>query len=398
MGHEVTSQTKPQNGQQRNDLSGGAPKQQPKKSPPKAPPEMDSPSDLEGLFNRDTVIQRFKAVAAKHIDIEKLIKVALMARSRQFTLAKCTSESFLRCVLECAELGLEPSGKYGGAYLVPRKNKWLTEKAGHDVYECTLVPDYRGLARLAMQSGKVEAVEADVVYANDFLAFSRGMKPNLEHRKLLVGDRGDPVGAWACIYYRGGRVTFEVMRWDEITKIRDKVYDWQKGPWNDWPDRMACKTVVKRALNLAPTSKRARRAIEIDDAHELEGAVVEGKVTQQRAELPSATEGSAMGAAFEEQLKQSKASRVAAELKRTAAPVPAAQQVVDPMEAAPQPDPDEPPEADLSWIAAIDNASIGADADRLAEELRAIPDEEQRRRLMGRLAEKLTPTEPGSEG
>ena len=264
------------NQQKQNDLRGGQASpagQRPQTSAPQGGP--GAPADLEALFEKSRDL--FEKVAQKHITPDRLIKVALLARAGNDYLKLCTAESLLRCCLQCAELGLEPSGTYGGAHLVPRKNGKTNN------WECTLVIDYRGLVELARRSGEVVLVEVGAVYEQDGFVFKRGLNPVLDHEPRLTGERGALVGYWAVVVYRDGSKTFEVMRLDEVEAIRDAVPYWDKGPWKNHPVAMGKKTVVRRALNLAPKSKEYRRALEIDDDAE----TVDGEVI--RRELPAAT-------------------------------------------------------------------------------------------------------------
>ena len=67
-------------------------------------------------------------------------------------LLECTRESLLACIVQCAQLGLEPDGLLGQAYLIPfyngRKNR----------YECQLIVGYKGLLKLARQSAEISSL------------------------------------------------------------------------------------------------------------------------------------------------------------------------------------------------------------------------------------------------
>src|SRR6267142_2848194 len=84
------------------------------------------------------------AVLPRHLTPERMIQVALFARSRSHDLLDCTPESLLRAILECCEMGLEPTGASGGAWLVPFRNKKTGKR------EAICIPDYRGYVRLAL--------------------------------------------------------------------------------------------------------------------------------------------------------------------------------------------------------------------------------------------------------
>jgi recombination protein RecT len=81
-----------------------------------------------------------RMVAAAHMDPERCYRILLSCWSRTPALQKCTPESLFRASLQAVELGLEPGGALGHAYLVPYGN------------QCTLIPGYRGLVELVRRS------------------------------------------------------------------------------------------------------------------------------------------------------------------------------------------------------------------------------------------------------
>src|SRR5690242_16201396 len=93
---------------------------------------------------RDLIAQ----VAPRHLSVDRLLKVALLARGKDSKIAACSPESLLKCVIQSAELGLEAGGPQGHAYFVPYKG------------ELTLIVGYRGMLELVRRSGLVSSVEA----------------------------------------------------------------------------------------------------------------------------------------------------------------------------------------------------------------------------------------------
>ena len=62
---------------------------------------------LERLLNSDQFQKSLADVAPKHITKERIVKLALVAASRQPKLFECTPQSFLQSVMKSAELGLD---------------------------------------------------------------------------------------------------------------------------------------------------------------------------------------------------------------------------------------------------------------------------------------------------
>src|SRR5690554_5026431 len=113
----------------------------------------------------------------RHMDPDRLARIATTVMRQTPQLAQCTPESFLGALMTCAQLGLEP-GPLGHAYLVPYGR------------EVTFVPGYRGLLELARRSGQIRTIAAHVVKQNDEFEFELGLEPKLVHRPALR-DRGD---------------------------------------------------------------------------------------------------------------------------------------------------------------------------------------------------------------
>ena len=59
----------------------------------------------------------------KHLNAERLMKVAQIAATTTPALAKCDVPSLIGAIAQCAQMGLEPNTVLGHAYLVPFKVK-----------------------------------------------------------------------------------------------------------------------------------------------------------------------------------------------------------------------------------------------------------------------------------
>jgi recombination protein RecT len=232
-------------------------------------------------------------VLPKHLKPERLIKLAVLAANRQPLLKKCTMDSVFLSLLTAAELGLEPSGTLGGAYLVPYGAT------------CQLIVGYRGLVDLARRSGVLEQVEAHIVYEGDVFECEFGLTPKLRHvPDLALAGRGEKAGArlvYAVARMKGGAVHAEVMTVAEVERIRTRSKSGSNGPWaTDWGE-MAKKTVVRRLCKLLPLSPEMLRALEAEDEPEAtvvaDGEAVEAVVaTSRTASLKEKVRGLGTGA------------------------------------------------------------------------------------------------------
>lgn len=188
----------------------------------------------------------------KHMDADRLTRIALTVIRTTPKLASCSTESLLGAVMTSAQLGLEP-GPLGHAYLVPYGN------------EVTFIVGYRGLIELARRSGNIESLVAREVYDGDTFEVEYGLEDRLVHKPLILGDRGRVVAYYAVAKYRGGGHTFLVMSRDDIEKHRAKSASKNSGPWRDHYDEMAKKTCVRALAKYLPLSAEVARAIVQDE-------------------------------------------------------------------------------------------------------------------------------------
>lgn len=205
----------------------------------------------------------FRDVIPRHLSAERLVRVACSAASRQPLLLQCTPASFLQGFMLAAQLGLEPNGPMGHAYLIPYRNG----KTGQ--YEAQFQVGYRGLVDLARRSGQIVSIEAHCVYANEKHRVVYGLETVLEHEPLLSGDRGPFLAVYAVAHLKDGGVQAEVMTLADINAIRKRSRSGDSGPWVTDFGEMARKTVIKRLCKSLPISVELASALEADSASAL---------------------------------------------------------------------------------------------------------------------------------
>lgn len=215
--------------------------------------------NLEGLLRREEFQRSLADVAPKHITKERIVKLALVAASRQPKLFECTPQSFLQSVMKSAELGLDCVGTLGQGYLVPYYNGKIK------AFECQFIVGYQGLIELARRSGNISRIESRVVYEKDEFVVEYGLEPKLIHKPYLGGDRGKIVCVYAIAELKDGSRQVEVMTLDEVERIRDRSKAKEGGPWVTDFAEMARKTVIRRLAKYLPLSPELAKAIETDD-------------------------------------------------------------------------------------------------------------------------------------
>jgi recombination protein RecT len=222
----------------------------------------ESLSIVEFFESKKDAIQK---ALPKHMNADRMLKVLFGALRRNPALAECTRESLLDAIMQCSELGLEPDGFRGHAYLVPFKN---TKKG---VKEVQFIPGYKGLVDLARRSGKVIDIYAIPVYENEPFEIKQGLNRDLLHEPLPPQDRGENLKGCYCV----AKMDDETISWTwmwigEIHAIRSRSKAKDFGPWKTDYEAMCLKTVVRRHMRLMPLSPEVDKAVHIDEMNEVE--------------------------------------------------------------------------------------------------------------------------------
>ena len=215
--------------------------------------ELDRRTDeLAGLL--DKMKGEIQKALPKWITPDRMLRVVLTELRTTPKLAQCESKSVLSSVMQCAQLGLEPGGVLGHAYLIPYGKT------------CQIIIGYKGLIDLARRSGEIVSISARVVHKNDAFEYSYGLEDKLEHTPAS-GDRGEPIYVYAVSSLRGGGHAYEVMTVEDINKIRDvvlkKAYKPEESPWTKHWGEMARKTAIRRLFKYLPVSVIPRAAHDI---------------------------------------------------------------------------------------------------------------------------------------
>lgn len=249
---------------------------------------------VKQLLVNDQARDQLAAVAAKHMNPERMMRVVANAIRTTPKLSACEPMSFLGALMNCAALGLEPNTPLGHAYLIPFDNK----KKG--VTEVQVVIGYKGFMDLARRSGQIQSIHADVVYDDDEMwSFEYGSDMHLRHKP--GPRRGRKVAAYCHVKLPDGQA-FVVLPWDAVIRNRDQhSQGWKTAvrygkqaehPWATHEDAMASKTAVRALANRGelPLSIEFMAALEQDDApadyrgfalDPTAGVTIDGEVTEQ---------------------------------------------------------------------------------------------------------------------
>jgi recombination protein RecT len=196
-----------------------------------------------------------------HLSADRLVRVVVTVLQANPALLDCERASLYRSVMTCAQLGLEPDGVLGQAWLVPSRGK------------VQLVPGYRGFIALARNSGLIVSINAQAVHRNDHFEYAYGLNERLEHVPA-GGPRGEITHFYAYVKFQDGGHHFDVLSRDEVDAIRDRSEGYQAyragkaedSAWVTGYAEMGKKTVIRRIAKYLPLS--VQKAAALADLHD----------------------------------------------------------------------------------------------------------------------------------
>lgn len=216
--------------------------------------------------NKSAILQALP----RHLDIDRVLRVALTELRNNPKLLECDKTSIFSCLINASMLGLEIGNGLGHAYIVPFFN------GKNKRWDGQLIIGYRGMIDLARRSGQVISITAQVVYDNDFFEFEYGLNPKLRHIPNFEShDKAKLIGAYAVAKLKHDGEQFVFIPKHKIEETRAKVLSKIKNqnmkeysPWTTSFDEMAKKTAVRALFKYLPVSIEIQRAISLDEQAE----------------------------------------------------------------------------------------------------------------------------------
>ena len=241
---------------------------------PTQPKALTKPTTVKGWIESPDFRAQVARALPRHLTPDRFLRVALTALLRTPKLATCEAASVTQCLLQCSQLGLEPDGRR--AHLIP-----FEDRRNNRVI-CTLIVDYKGLVELAMRSGLVSTIHADVVRDGDVFSFNLGeISQHVPHFLRRDVEKPDAAGAIYAVYalarMKDGATACAVLSRDEVISIRDNSQGWsafkkgyaKQSPWDPAnpvsEQEMFKKTALRRLTKLLTLSPEFRDAVEADD-------------------------------------------------------------------------------------------------------------------------------------
>lgn len=183
------------------------------------------------------------------ISPDKFRNVVVTAANLSPDLLNADRRSLLGACVKCAADGLVPDGREAALVIMGGKVSYM--------------PMVAGVLKRARNSGEIASLIAQVVHERDrFVWRPCDAEAPVEHETPpLTEERGKPIGAYAIARLKDGSVVAEVMNHAEIEKVRNVSRSKGNGPWVQWWDQMARKTVIRRLSKYLPMDAAPMEAL-----------------------------------------------------------------------------------------------------------------------------------------
>ena len=250
--------------------------------------------DLRAAFER---LQPQLALALpKHVTPERFVRIVMTAIQQNPNLIKSDRDSLFSACMKAAQDGLLPDGReaFLNCYFSKKDNKYIAS------YQ----PMIGGILKKIRQSGELKQISCAVVRQGDEFAY--WVDESGEHFKHVPADDNDeaPVQCvYAAAWTKDGGVYFKRMSLKQIEKARAVSRAANGGPWVDWWDEMAQKTVIRNLAKRLPMSSEIESVIQrIDDLSDLPTLQ---PVDTRRALGADALKSKLLASEYKEKVKQS---------------------------------------------------------------------------------------------
>ena len=182
----------------------------------------------------------FAMVLPPDFDSARFTRIAITAIKTNPKLAQCSRESLLGSLMLSAQFGLEPNSPLHEAVLIPYGNK------------VEFQVEYRGLLKLAWNSGMIQSIDYNKICENDEYTYSLGFEPVFTHKPELMKERGETIAYYAIAALKDGGRAMVLMSKSEIYdhgKRFSRSFRLKDSPWQTDFDSMAIKTCIRQLVD-----------------------------------------------------------------------------------------------------------------------------------------------------
>lgn len=197
----------------------------------------------------------FASALPPQIPVEKFIRTTLTAVQMNPELLSADRRSLLGACMKAAQDGLLLDGREAAPVIFNTK----------DGKKVQYMPMVGGILKKIRNSGELASISANVVYDKDMFEYELGDDERIVHKPFLGADRGQQLAVYAVAKTKDGAIYREVMSVADVEKVRAASRAGKFGPWADWWDEMAKKTVIRRMAKRLPSSADVDQVFESDN-------------------------------------------------------------------------------------------------------------------------------------
>jgi recombination protein RecT len=237
-----------------------------------------------------TTIRSFESEMAAALPLhlkknaEKYARQALTLFSQNPKVQQCSGMSILSALMTASALGLDLTPQLGQCFIIPYDNRKKDGNKFVTVTEAQFQLGYRGVIALAMRSGELARVTAEVVCERDYFRYSKGLNPVLDHQESTDEDRGAITHVYAVANFINGGYAFEVWPVGKVVshakktsksyykdeysrdgkRTGNKIIN-DRSPWHTDFESMAKKTLIMAIWKYLPLSTEVMLAATTDE-------------------------------------------------------------------------------------------------------------------------------------
>lgn len=211
---------------------------------------------MESMRNTLTKMAvEFKAALPPQIPVDKFIRTTITAVQMNPDLLDCDRRSLLGAAMKAAQDGLLLDGREAAPVIFNTR----------DGKKVQYMPMVGGLLKKIRNSGELSSISAQVVYDKDHFDYQLGDDEKIDHKPFLGAERGSPIAVYAIAKTKDGAIYREVMSLADVEKVRSTSKAANAGPWTQWWDEMARKTVIRRIAKRLPSSADFEKVLQSDN-------------------------------------------------------------------------------------------------------------------------------------
>tara|TARA_R110000851_G_scaffold100026_3_gene215444 strand:+ start:2624 stop:3436 length:813 start_codon:yes stop_codon:yes gene_type:complete len=193
-------------------------------------------------FGQELATQKkaLQSVLPAHIKPEKFMRTVMGAVQNNPAILSADRQSVFNACQKAAQDGLVIDGREAALVCFGKQAQYM--------------PMVAGVLKKLRNSGELSTIIAQPVYSDDPFAYNPAVDTVPDHKPDWFGERGEFIGVYAVAKLKDGGTVVEIMSMKQIKKVKAVSRGGDRGPWKDWFEEMAIKSVIRRISKMLPSS------------------------------------------------------------------------------------------------------------------------------------------------